>query len=677
MIFNVPQILVVTGIATLIIIVIPATLHWIHRIFRETSNSLLIYKKYLHLSLLTAVFCVLWLTYQPVPITVWIVHKSSHFNPNSFTVYLLYHQFIDCFFHACVLWCIVAKYWMLFFRSHWTSITMQYIWIHIRGPSTRNPHGFVDISNTFWIQNQSSLGQYSFIHRRVLYILCFIFVSLVFLCQLSLHDILSLHTYYALCFSSCIVPYVCITLLWRNMPSHYEDNICFKTQMRTTAIILALLFILRAIVFLSALVCSVRSDVYYALSVLDALCTIFSVMYSQMHLIQNDKHTRATSDAPMYTNNDIVRHCLKSEKLTQIFIHHLSKEMCLEYLFAFVELTQFRHLLEKIYPVYEPLPESHYTTHHERVDLPSFIPRSSIVHNKKYSQYLSRKKRIAKIARKLVYKYFQTSSVLEIFLDETLKGNVMESCEYEQWDALLVQFEVCRVNVHQRLTESVQRLCRYQNLNSITEETDTLMELEAQDIRIELMDEFISNDWVTEIDPKRMSFDSAIVFEQFMRSFPSHLNVLNLFKINKNYERNVTIYESILETLENKTERILFHGTSMDNIKRIVCNGFNPDYNTRSAYGKGVYFATKSNIARRYCVMDTDSGCSAILICRVIVGNYTIGRRPMEGERDSMPYQYDAITQYDSLVDDVLCPTVFVINRDYRAIPQYIVVFKN
>ena len=68
------------------------------------------------------------------------------------------------------------------------------------------------------------------------------------------------------------------------------------------------------------------------------------------------------------------------------------------------------------------------------------------------------------------------------------------------------------------------------------------------------------------------------------------------------------------------------------------------------------------------------TNCYVVLYCRVITGDYTKGAQNMD---EKHLYKSDGITQYDSLVDDINNPTIFVINRDYHALPTHIIVFKD
>ena len=121
----------------------------------------------------------------------------------------------------------------------------------------------------------------------------------------------------------------------------------------------------------------------------------------------------------------------------------------------------------------------------------------------------------------------------------------------------------------------------------------------------------------------------------------------------------------------NNVERYLFHGTSYDIIEKIVHNGFNRDFNKNAVYGKGVYFAKNAKCSHDYCTANKN-GKYHMLICRVIVGDYCKGTSDMQ----TIPFKSDGITQYDSLVNNVSNPKIFVISRDYHCIPYYLVKYR-
>ena len=156
---------------------------------------------------------------------------------------------------------------------------------------------------------------------------------------------------------------------------------------------------------------------------------------------------------------------------------------------------------------------------------------------------------------------------------------------------------------------------------------------------------------------------------------------VELSKIEENKSHRL-VYDAIINGKSNNNnnnninnkgnnERTLFHGTSKDSIDKIINNGFNRDFNVTHRYGKGVYFARDASESYNYCKRSSD-GYYYMLICRVFVGDYTIGSSNMT----TPPLKNDNKTHYDSLVNSINNPTIFVISKDYHAIPEYIVQFK-
>ncbi len=124
----------------------------------------------------------------------------------------------------------------------------------------------------------------------------------------------------------------------------------------------------------------------------------------------------------------------------------------------------------------------------------------------------------------------------------------------------------------------------------------------------------------------------------------------------------------------------LFHGTLTDSIESICRFGFNRSYCGKNgvAFGQGVYFARDALYSDRYSRMCNphqnanfnfiaNKGCSMIL-ARVLVGIFQKGTPQMKD-----PERRNDGNQFDSTVDDVSHPTIFVIYRDYRAYPNYII----
>ena len=76
------------------------------------------------------------------------------------------------------------------------------------------------------------------------------------------------------------------------------------------------------------------------------------------------------------------------------------------------------------------------------------------------------------------------------------------------------------------------------------------------------------------------------------------------------------------------------------------------------------------SVSGGYCGRDS-SGVYSILLCKVIVGDYTKGTRATK----RIPLKTDG-SEYDTMVDNTNDPSIFVVWRDYHAVPVYLVKYK-
>ncbi|XP_069820308.1 protein mono-ADP-ribosyltransferase PARP12-like isoform X2 [Dendropsophus ebraccatus] len=115
-------------------------------------------------------------------------------------------------------------------------------------------------------------------------------------------------------------------------------------------------------------------------------------------------------------------------------------------------------------------------------------------------------------------------------------------------------------------------------------------------------------------------------------------------------------------------ERQLFHGTKSD--LDAICNQ-NFDWRicgtNGTAYGKGSYFARDAAYSDRYS--RTDSSVCDMFVARVLVGESTRGSslylRP--------PLKTSPSTFYDSCVDSLSNPSIFVIFEKHQIYPEYVI----
>ena len=95
-----------------------------------------------------------------------------------------------------------------------------------------------------------------------------------------------------------------------------------------------------------------------------------------------------------------------------------------------------------------------------------------------------------------------------------------------------------------------------------------------------------------------------------------------------------------------------------------------------TCFGKGVYFAVNAKYSSQEKFSKKDgNGHKYIYNCLVLTGEYTKGEEIMTVPPPKNPAKNQAIL-YDSLVDNMSNPTIFVAAKDEQAYPQYLIVFK-
>jgi len=124
------------------------------------------------------------------------------------------------------------------------------------------------------------------------------------------------------------------------------------------------------------------------------------------------------------------------------------------------------------------------------------------------------------------------------------------------------------------------------------------------------------------------------------------------------------------------TRTWLFHGAPGEIVPKILQQGFNRSFCGKNAtfYGKGVYFARDAAYSAYplYCQPD-GRGLQSIFLCRCVVGQYC------RGTKDALTpdVRDDSLNLlYDSTVNDVRNPEIYVTYHDAQAYPEYLVKFR-
>ncbi|XP_058047225.1 protein mono-ADP-ribosyltransferase PARP12 [Ahaetulla prasina] len=121
-------------------------------------------------------------------------------------------------------------------------------------------------------------------------------------------------------------------------------------------------------------------------------------------------------------------------------------------------------------------------------------------------------------------------------------------------------------------------------------------------------------------------------------------------------------------------ERALFHGTSKNHVDAICQQNF--DWRIcgvhGTAYGKGSYFARDAAYSDNYS--GVSSSIKTMFLAKVLVGDFTTGsssylRPPAKNNQSSL--------FYNSCVNSMLNPSIFVIFEKHQIYPEYLIEYKN
>ncbi|XP_026101906.1 poly [ADP-ribose] polymerase 14 [Carassius auratus] len=174
---------------------------------------------------------------------------------------------------------------------------------------------------------------------------------------------------------------------------------------------------------------------------------------------------------------------------------------------------------------------------------------------------------------------------------------------------------------------------------------------------------------------------SSKEFQIVKMGFKTTVNktVLKIERIqNMNLRR---LYEGRKIELENRNdplvgagEKMLYHGTSEASCSSIMKSNFNRNFAGQNAtvYGHGTYFAVNASYSAdpTYSVPAAD-GTQLMFVARVLTGYYTQGQGNMK-----TPPVRAAPDLYDSVVDNIQNPSMFVVFHDCQAYPDYLITFK-
>ncbi|KAL9956767.1 hypothetical protein ACROYT_G038300 [Oculina patagonica] len=153
--------------------------------------------------------------------------------------------------------------------------------------------------------------------------------------------------------------------------------------------------------------------------------------------------------------------------------------------------------------------------------------------------------------------------------------------------------------------------------------------------------------------------------------------VQNPFMWEKYQRKKENMQLAVYKRTLNVNEKRLFHGTSPETVEAICKQNFDWRMHgkNKTAYGEGSYFAVNASYSDSYATRNVDY-FQFMFLAKVLVGSFTRGR---VGYRRPPPKQPSnpASDLYDSCVDNINNPTIFVVFDTDQFYPEYIIKYSH
>lgn len=143
-----------------------------------------------------------------------------------------------------------------------------------------------------------------------------------------------------------------------------------------------------------------------------------------------------------------------------------------------------------------------------------------------------------------------------------------------------------------------------------------------------------------------------------------------------------TYYSSVHQSLENQGScfvngvhtRWLFHGsTAIDSIISDPLNGFKTTLSKTTMWGSGSYFARDAQYPddHGFFGQPRPDGTKDMLLCLVVTGMSVLG----DESYAIMPYRHGSQHRYNSFVDSLSNPEIFVVSNSAAVLPAYVITY--
>ncbi|XP_028392657.1 protein mono-ADP-ribosyltransferase PARP14-like [Dendronephthya gigantea] len=178
------------------------------------------------------------------------------------------------------------------------------------------------------------------------------------------------------------------------------------------------------------------------------------------------------------------------------------------------------------------------------------------------------------------------------------------------------------------------------------------------------------------LDPNNPSHKDEYkkVYDLFDKT-AANQNIVQIDRIqNPSLYKLYFIKKRSLDEKNGSNEMLLFHGTKGDKLNEINESGLNRNYAgiNGTAFGKGVYFARDASMSSGYTQPDQTSGKKYMYLARVAVGQFTKGEQSL---LVPPPKAGKGNESYDSVVNEVTNPTIYVMFYDNQYYPEYLITF--
>ncbi|XP_015771569.1 PREDICTED: uncharacterized protein LOC107349890 [Acropora digitifera] len=178
-----------------------------------------------------------------------------------------------------------------------------------------------------------------------------------------------------------------------------------------------------------------------------------------------------------------------------------------------------------------------------------------------------------------------------------------------------------------------------------------------------------------ELNPAKDSQEYQKVQDAFKLSCPNNIIVKIERVQNPALYATYAIQKKKMDEGNGSKEMSLFHGTTGESCMMINHTGFNMCFHGKNGtvFGNGVDFALQASYSARYSLRNA-FGYRYMYLTRVLVGEYTQGRQGLITPPPKDPN--DPTDLYDSVVDNVRNPQIFVVFYDCQCYPEYLITFQ-